>query len=1831
MPNEPFRIVVGADYNLSIEQLKKDIHHVLNRLPKTSRSIVVRANMNDITGLQHDLANISKKLNLTINQIALTANQQTVNNIKTSIEQGLQNAGGIGVHVTARQNHIVTLGAEIERGLLQTGGIDVPLAVGKQSIANLSATIAQALAQINPNDRSVHVITDGNAVEQEIRAVLQRVSQTPLDIHVNLIGLPPQGQRNSGLPGLTRDMLQFHEAVNRFDNLNMTELRGLFKDLSTLDPSISQAIERARANVETAWQLFEATGAQRYQDHNGATTDYYVLDTPARIQAASEYARAVKMYHDEMKHGMTIYREYNSAQNDLLKGQQAHISLMNRASRLGDKLLSAEQTTQIEALSSRLETLHQQIRSVTNPTADQTRSFKQQLNAIESDMVDLGVVTAETDGRFKQMLNNRLGFAALAVAIGLVKRGIIKMYKDVVELDGAMVELRKVTDETDETYNRFLQDASDRANKLGATLKDVVASTADFARLGYDIADAASLADAALVYKNVGDGITDINEATESVIATMQAFGIEASKAMTIVDKMNIIGNTEAISSGGVGDALMNSAAALKAANNSLEESIALIAAANTTAQDPLKVGNTMKTLSMYLRAAKTEAEEAGESTEGMAGSVSELRDEILALTGNRVDIQIDENTFKSTYQILKELSEVWDSLSDISQANILESISGKRNANITASLLENFEIAERALNTAMNSDGSALAENEKVLESITGKLQLMTAAWQEFAAATFDNEAVKFVIQLLTTLLNTLTQLDTVTIGLSSSVLVALSGFGVIVTTLQSFGVPVDKLAKKIANLNLLGLRGKRQAEAGLGTLSLYVAAAAVLITVLSKLYQAWRKAHPTFDELKTKVADAKQACVDLEQQIDSNKDRIAELMELADSGKINIVEQEELDMLKEENELLKQQWDVRKRLLALEEDNLAKAARKKYTDFYVADGSWSIAESDRTQLDIGSLTRNQKILADQNATERERTAADAEITRARTNLVNTQTELLAIMEALDLTLPEDIERYRELQSVVDDITIALDGSTAVAGMWKRTFEDENLYPGVTKLKNEVIKLKEAESQAADEAERLAISDEIKALFSDGVGSQIAADLDIQEEEFDKLINYLWQVAEAAKSATQAMSEVEIIGEVEEQVKVLTSATKEMSETGYVSVDTIKSMTGEHAELAKYLEQTKNGYKLTTGALQDYLDAQKKEYEIAFNQAQEAAKSFIESQLGVKLSYDETTSSIYDQIIAMKDLAAAELAVAGQEYLKAELKKGRDMREIQNGDEYNELIDDASTKFNILSKAASEIRKSEKNLLTVESILNSIGRESSSVISKSGSDYDAIYKTLVDQRELVEQNSERLSRMTGDFSAEQIQMWTDLRKLIISEMSKVADKESERYHYLEDMLWEVNDAIEEVYDNQADAIQNIIDLTREMIEEEYEDQKEAIEKQVDAYNDLIDAKKKALQVDKEANDYNKKVAEKTQEIAKLQSRIALLSLDDSRKAQAEKASLEEELAKLQSDLADLQAERGLELTEEALDESADKFEKAKDKEVEALEAILDDEARLYKETIQKIGNMENSFYQQLEKWAKEHGKDIRELAKDWDVAKNAKKGYTDLDAALSGIAGNQDNLGSLTPEGSYGEIGGSVDGTGSTSGAYTRPTSTLRKNGSYSGADVAWVQDKIRKWQIKTKGSATLPITWNFWTDTEKAVKEFQKAHQLQEDGIVGLKTLEKLDKYHTGGIVGGHGSLRDNEIMSVLETNEIVMANGHKMNLSSLFDNLRNTIGELVSGNLMRSMDRMRAPIPAGGDTIAPQINVTIQHNGTMSDSDAKKYGSMVGDEAIKKLHEAFIKRGK
>lgn len=110
------------------------------------------------------------------------------------------------------------------------------------------------------------------------------------------------------------------------------------------------------------------------------------------------------------------------------------------------------------------------------------------------------------------------------------------------EIDLAMTELKKVTNETDESYRQFLKTASSTASVIGSTISDFTEATSNFARLGYSMEESAKMAETAIVYKNVADGLDTVEESTESIISTMKAYGIEAGDTMGIIDRFNEVG-----------------------------------------------------------------------------------------------------------------------------------------------------------------------------------------------------------------------------------------------------------------------------------------------------------------------------------------------------------------------------------------------------------------------------------------------------------------------------------------------------------------------------------------------------------------------------------------------------------------------------------------------------------------------------------------------------------------------------------------------------------------------------------------------------------------------------------------------------------------------------------------------------------------------------------------------------------------------------------------------------------------------------------------------------------------------------------------------------------------------------------------------------------------------------------------------------------------------------------------------------------------------------------------------------------------------------------------
>lgn len=140
-----------------------------------------------------------------------------------------------------------------------------------------------------------------------------------------------------------------------------------------------------------------------------------------------------------------------------------------------------------------------------------------------------------TKRKMKELTSYMSGMALFSRATQELRKGI----QYVREIDLALTELRKVTDETEEEYDQFLQTAAKTGARLGTTISAVTEATATFAKLGYSMEQATEMAESAIVYKNVGDNIASTEDAADSIISTMKGFRLEASESMAIVDRFN--------------------------------------------------------------------------------------------------------------------------------------------------------------------------------------------------------------------------------------------------------------------------------------------------------------------------------------------------------------------------------------------------------------------------------------------------------------------------------------------------------------------------------------------------------------------------------------------------------------------------------------------------------------------------------------------------------------------------------------------------------------------------------------------------------------------------------------------------------------------------------------------------------------------------------------------------------------------------------------------------------------------------------------------------------------------------------------------------------------------------------------------------------------------------------------------------------------------------------------------------------------------------------------------------------------------------------------------
>lgn len=264
-------------------------------------------------------------------------------------------------------------------------------------------------------------------------------------------------------------------------------------------------------------------------------------------------------------------------------------------------------------------------------------------------------------------------------------------------------------------------------------------------------------------------------ESTDGLVSIMKAYDVDVDDVLDgVMSKINIIGNTAATSNADIVNMLTRSSSAMAEANNSLEETIALETAAVEITQDPDSVGTAFKTISMRIRGYDEETESYTNDVEVLNGKIADLTKTASNPGGISLFTDETKTEYKSTYQLLEEISEIYDELTDKQQAQLLEALAGKRQGQIVAATIKNFDAARKTMDNMTHSAGDADKEMNTIKQSLEYKVNALKETGVGIAQNLFQRDDMKTFVDGLTSVLEVVDKL-TEKLGLFKTV--AISG----------------------------------------------------------------------------------------------------------------------------------------------------------------------------------------------------------------------------------------------------------------------------------------------------------------------------------------------------------------------------------------------------------------------------------------------------------------------------------------------------------------------------------------------------------------------------------------------------------------------------------------------------------------------------------------------------------------------------------------------------------------------------------------------------------------------------------------------------------------------------------------------------------------------------------------------------------------------------------------------------------------------------------------------------------------------------------------------
>lgn len=521
------------------------------------------------------------------------------------------------------------------------------------------------------------------------------------------------------------------------------------------------------------------------------------------------------------------------------------------------------------------------------------RDGKKTVDDVQTGMSTLSTRVTQAGAAFRSTNKDGMGFTnmlSLALkkiliwTVGMtilyqVKNAIQSMISVVKELDSSLLEVQKVTDLEGESLKQFANNAFRVAEGLGRTGKEVIDAAAQFARAGYTIQESLDLSKSALIMMNVAEGIDNVQEATDVLIATMRGFNLEASDSAKIVDILNEVSNTTAINFDELAEGLQRTSGVLSQTGTSMEELSGLLVGGFEPLRNIEKVSSGLIMISQRLRG-------IGEDGEAIDGLMPKLQDEFEEIAGISI-LDPETGGLRSTYDLLSDMARVFPLLTGKQRQYLSELAAGNRQVSVLTAILNNWENVEKAIDGATNSLGSANKENEKYLDSIEGRLNKLKSTWQDLARDTINSDFIKVLVSIATALLEIIDN-----VGLFNSILIVLSvilsvklGAGINFVTMSLFRMAAAMGFSSVAAAGLAnGITGLVAALLVIGTIYVFKH----LGNDIENITEKFKKATDTFlsnqDELQ-RIIDEYEQLANKQEKTKSDLIRLIELQSTLNS----------------------------------------------------------------------------------------------------------------------------------------------------------------------------------------------------------------------------------------------------------------------------------------------------------------------------------------------------------------------------------------------------------------------------------------------------------------------------------------------------------------------------------------------------------------------------------------------------------------------------------------------------------------------------------------------------------------------------------------------------------------------------------------------------------------------------------------------------------------------------------------------------------------------------------------------------------------------------------